>query len=156
MPGLTKDPKLVVYDLLVAGWNPANTSGITPRFHTGNFNHSWKAPQVTVTDASEFPSGGGETGFRAIDSAGKGVKTMIGTVVVGCYSHDNDGSNQNPRKLSYEMSEEVKRIIKVNMLPGGDMQVLSWLGRLELVDPDVEDVLFWYDNTVSYIYIDRV
>lgn len=158
MPGLTEDPILTIRDLLIANWNPANTSGLTPRIHTGSFNHSWAEPQVAILDPSEFPAGGGQTGFRGIESTtGNGVKFMIGNVTVGGYSHDEDNSGTNPRILRFEISEEIKRIIKDNLYPvGGDLCWLSWTGRASRTDPDAEPVLFWYDTFISYMYIDRV
>lgn len=158
MPGLSEDPILTLQNLLVDNWNPANTSSITPRIHTGSFNHSWAQAQVAILDPTEFPTGGGETGFRGIESTtGNGVKFMIGRVTVGCYSHDDDNSGQNPRKLRFEMSEEIKRIIKANLyLVGTDLCWVSWLGRASRVDPDAQPTLFWYDNTINYMYIDRV
>lgn len=159
MPTLPKDPILTVYDFLVAGWNSANTSGVTPKIHTGWFNVNWKTPQVTVTDLREFPVSGGVTGFRSIDSLGNGAKLMIGNMTVGVWSHVDDNSNINPKQLTFEMSEEVKRIVKANMLPNigtTGLQWLSWIGRRRVVDTSEEPILFRYENTVSCMYEDRV
>lgn len=159
MPELVKDPILTVRDALVAGWNPANTSGVTPKIHSGWFNQNWKQAQVTVTDLREFPSGGGSTGFRAIDSLGNGVKLMLGTMTVAVWAHDGDQTGINPLQLSFEMSEEVKRIIKANMIPDlgtTGLNWLSWLGRRRVVDTSAEPITFRYENTVSLMYEDRV
>lgn len=158
---LTADPKLTIRDLLIAQWVPGNTSyASVPRIHTGWINMSWDEPQITVTDPLEFPSGGGETGFRGINSgSGLGSKAMLGNVTVGCWSYrDEESANAaistvNPKVITFEMAEEVRRIIGNNLLTaGGGLEWVSWTSKTERVDQRADPVLFRYDNEVRYYY----
>lgn len=164
MPELSEDYILTVRDLIINNWNSTNVSSLpigttsgTIRVHTGWFNHSWNQPQIGVVNPTEFPLSGGTTGFIATDAGGAGgVKFMIADMNVACWAHNEDNTNINPLLLRFQMSEEVKRIIKNNTFPGNDIEWLSWLGRTGFVDTDAEPVLFRYDNQVRLMYCDRV
>lgn len=160
-----KDPKLVIRDLLDNNWDTTNTSIDSlspnkPRIHTGWFNGAegwYDIPQISVTNADENPLGGGETGFSFIvpDGSGPG-KSMLGNVDVVCWAHQDMYDGVNAKTLTYEFSEEVKRIIKANLFPSDpDIEWLSWAGRVERVDVDAEPPLFRYDCEVRYFYFDR-
>lgn len=162
---LNKDPKLVIRDLLDDNWDPSNTSidGKTPdkpRIHTGWFNGSpgWgDKPQISLTNAVESPLGGGTTGFNFTKPDGSGPgKTMLGSVDVVCWAHQDMYEGVNAKTLTFEFSEECKRIIKNNLFPSSvDVEWLSWIGRVERVDVDANPTLFRYDCEIDYLYFDR-
>lgn len=157
MSGLPQDPKITILNLFEDNWDNTNTSlASDPVFNTGWVNRAIQTPQVTILEPQEVPSSGGTTGFRAIDPTGAGpIKSMLGRILVICWS-DREMSSVNPKKLTWEMSEEVKRITKANLLSiGNGLEWVSWMGREERVDAGMEPPLFRYDNELNYYYFDR-
>lgn len=162
--GLNKGPKVVIRDLLRNQWDETNTSidgknTSKPRIHTGWFNgaQGWgDIPQVTITNKNENPIGGSTTGFNAIKPDGSGpVKTMIGTVRVVCWAHQDMYDDVNAKMLTFEFSEEVKRVIKANLFPSDpSIEWLSFIGPVDRVDVDADPVLFRQDCEVRYMYFD--
>jgi len=155
-----KDPKVAIRDLLVANWDTANTIlDSVPSIHTGWFNgQRLNTPQVTVTDPNENILDGGNTGFSAIGggSTGGRVKFIIGNLTVGTWAHQRMIDGVNAKALSFDLSEEVRRIINVHIHDAEDMEWVSWDGRSERINPTEDPVLFRYDTLVTYFRIDRV
>jgi hypothetical protein len=153
------DPKVKIHNLLTANWNESNTSGVTPRIHMGWYNPAWEAiPQVTITAPIYTARGGGETGVSAIAGDGDSVRVMIVTMMISCWAHHNmsesDGTNitVNPRQLTYEMANEIKRIIETNMFTDSELDWVNWIDMVEQVELRIKPILFRYDNTVRLLY----
>lgn len=153
------DPKLKIYNLLVANWNPTNTSTITPKIHMGWYNTGWESiPQITVTTPIYSVFGGGTTGVSAITGSGGLVRHMQVTMMVSCWAHhkmeETDGTpiSVNPRQLTYEFSNEVRRIMETNMFTDAELDWLNWLDMTEMVDNKIKPTLFRYTNTVRLMW----
>lgn len=153
-----QDPVITVEELLADNWNAGNTSiGYDPDIHTGWHSDDADSPQVTVTNPEESPLGGGETGFSAMDGAGGGaVQELSGTVNVDCWSDRDVEGGVNPKKLTYEFTEEVKRIVDANRLTATDLRLIAYLGRA-FVPPGSEEhpPAFRYNCPINYLYESR-
>ncbi len=150
---LADDPKEDIKDLLKNNWDNTNTSiSEDPRFHTGWWNGSYSGQaQVTVSDPDENVLAGGQTGFTGMSNDGAGTKIMTGNVDVNTWAH-HDMYSVNAKQLSFEMSEEVKRIIGDNTFGISYLDYISWAGRVEIVDTDAPNTLFRYENEIRYGY----
>lgn len=150
-----KDPKLSVLDLLTDNWDNTNTSlSYDPDIHTGWHNPESSNPEVTVSSARESPTAGG-TGFSAIDPSGAGgVQEMDGIIAADCWS-DREVSSVNPKTVIFELTEEVKRIIKANTFNATDLRYVVWRGRREIPPANEPDPTFHYATRIWYQYEER-
>lgn len=150
---LPDDPKEDIKDIILNNWDNTNTSiSEDPRVHTGWWNKSWDdQAQISVSDPDENVFGGGQTGFSAMTGSGQGMKIMTGSVRVNCWAH-HDMYDVNAKQLSFEMSEEVKRIIGDNIFGISYLDYISWTGRTEIVNADAPTTLFRYENIIQYQY----
>jgi len=153
------DPKVKIYNVLVANWAPANTSNVTPKIHMGHYNTAWEArPQITIVGPRYDVLRGGSTGITAFNGAGASVRVTEVEMFVSCWAHhemkDNNGAaiGVNPRQLTYEMSHEVKRILESNMFTDSELDWMNWTGMVEGVEMKIKPVLFRYTNTVRLMY----
>lgn len=152
-----KDPKLTVVDLLEADWDNSNTEiGYDPDMHTGWHNPESTKPEVTVSSLEdESPTAGG-TGFSAIDPTGAGpIMELDGTILIGCFS-DREVADVNPKTVTFNLTEEVKRILKNHLLDATDLRYLVYHGRRE-VPPDTDEPTPTFQYTVRawYQYAER-
>lgn len=154
---MVQDPQLTIQNLLDNNWNTANTSiSSKPEVFTGWRRAEATKPQVTVSTPDEGPLGGASTPFRGIDPSGAGpVQDINGFVDVNCWSDREVESSVNPKKLTYEFSEEVKRIVKANTLSATDLDFIGYDGRSFLVDPEANPTVFRYQVTIQYGYQNR-
>ena len=149
------DPKVTITSLLKTNWSGSNTSGVTPTFSTGWFDEKAQHPMVTITNESEATTGGGNTGYFGIDGAGGTAhQQIVGSVDVNVWSTRDDSSSVNPKQLTFEMSEEVKRIVRANYLSATDLDFISWGGRLERVDTNQSPTSYRYLCQVTYGYLE--
>lgn len=153
------DPKLKVYNLLTSNWNIANTSNVLPKIHMGWYNAAWQPrPQVTIVMPSYIVRRGGDTGVSAIGPGGTNVRVMQVQMAVGGWAHhdakDQNGADitVNPRQLSYEFANEIRRIIEANLDTDPELDWISWIDMSENVEMRVKPVLFRYDNTIRMLY----
>lgn len=153
---MVQDPTLTIRDLLDDNWNTSNTSvSYKPAIHTGWIDTTANQPQITVTSATESASGR-ETPFSGIDPSGAGpIQTIVGTLKVNCWSNREAEGRVNPKKLTYEFSEEVKRILKANVTGATDLRYIGYMGRTLRVEEESESVWFRYDISVWYVYCER-
>lgn len=152
---LTQDPKITIRQLLTTGWNSANVSNVTPKVHTGWFRDDWMdEAQVCITGPFENPLSGGATGFYGFrgDGSPGGVRLTIGDMVVSVWAHYELPYAINPKQLTFEMSEEVKRIIDANTITISDFEWLTWLSKSEIVDNSLTPTLFRYNCMIRYMY----
>lgn len=151
-----KDPKMTVHDLIDSDWDNTNTSiNYDPDIHTGWHNPESTDPEVTISSAEETPTAGG-TGFSAIDPTGAGpVMELDGVVSVDCWS-DREVADPNPKTLTFEFTEEVKRILKNHLLDAQDLRFLVYHGRRE-IPPESDDPTptFHYAVRAWYQYEER-
>lgn len=148
-----EDPKLTIKDLIKDGWNAANVSSVTPSFSTGWFDRKATHPQITVTNPDEMPVRGGETGYSGIKADGSGpTQTRVGGLLVNCWAHRDDGSGVNPKQLTWEMSEEVERIILANFNQATDLDGISFGDRIERIDDSVSPAVYRYECTIIFWY----
>ena len=104
-------PKIAAKLVLEKDWDASNTSlSDAPSIHTGRYDQGSENPQVTLTRVDENVQGGGETGVSGIDGRGGLVQDNIGMVQVDCWS-DRAASEANPKKLTREFAEEVRRVL---------------------------------------------
>lgn len=147
-----QDPVLTIQDLLSNNWDNSNTSiSYDPNIHTGWVDTEANNPQVTVSTPTETARGG-PAPFTGIDPSGAGpIQEFTGFVQVDCWSN-REWESTNPKKLTFEFSEEVKRIVKDNVLSATDLRYIGWSGRRFVVDPEMEKTLFRYTCEVDYLY----
>lgn len=152
-----KDPVLAVKDLIKTNWSKANTSiSYDPSIHTGWHDKEANTPQVTVSHPDEGVIHGGDTGFTGFDPDGSGpTQDINGMMQVNCWSSREVEVDVNPKKLTFEFSEEVKRIIKANTLTVTDLRFVSYDGRRSMVEPRAEPAVFRYRVRVRYGYEER-
>lgn len=153
-----QDPVITIQDLLSNNWKNANTSiSYDPDIHTGWHQEEADTPQVTVTNPEESPIDGGRTGYSAIDGSGAGpVQELGGSVNVDCWSDRESESGVNPKKLTFEFTEEIKRIVKGDITTATDLRVINYGGRRFVPpDPSENPPVFHYNVPVGYIYEER-
>lgn len=153
-----KDPKMTVLDLVENGWDTSNTDiGYEPDFHTGWHNPEATEPEVTVSALNDETPGIGGTGFTGIDPSGAGgIQHPEGIVSIDCWSDREVEDDVNPKTVTFNFSEEVKRIIKNNTLSATDLTYLVYNGRDE-VPPDGDEATptFHYQVRAWYQYEER-
>ena len=127
MPIPTADPKVLLKDLIKNNWNAANTSGVTPDFHTGWHNPHSKSEQITFTGKHETFEG--RSGYGAIEGGGGGpVQIVDGKVFVNLWATRDEGAGgANPKKLVYQFEREVRRILLANF---GSVDTLDYVSIL--------------------------
>jgi hypothetical protein len=110
--------------------------------------------QVCITGPFENPLSGGATGFYGFrgDGSPGGVRLTIGDMVVSVWAHYELPYAINPKQLTFEMSEEVKRIIDANTITISDFEWLTWLSKSEIVDNSLTPTLFRYNCMIRYMY----
>lgn len=147
------DPILTIKDLLKDNWNPANTSSVTPTFSTGWWDESNTSPQVTITNPDDIARG--TTGYTGIKSDGSGpTQEYDGEVDVGCWAvRDEDGHNVNPKKLTYEFKEEIRRILMANAQGAGSLNRIALMRDTLVVDQEATPTLYHRVCEVGYGYI---
>lgn len=143
-----QDPKISIKDLIDNNWDTSNTSiSSKPTITTGWWDNSNENPMVTISGAEESPIGGGTTGFSGIEP----TKELEGSLQVDCWS-DRNATTVNPKKLTFEFSDEVKRIIDENHDQATDLRYVTFLGRQERPDASETPTLYRYICTVGYDY----
>lgn len=162
------DPRQLVKILLEEEFNTANLVGsFTPVYSTGWFNEVGK-PIVTVSNPEESPVNGGDTGFTYSKSDGTGgAADVAGTVQVNCWAHRGHTS-ENPKQVTWDLSEEVKRIANDTSQPanhsftsskvsGDNLGYLSWFDRDAFVEErdDEDEPLFRFRCLVGYGYLNK-
>lgn len=95
--------------------------------------------------------------MTAIGAGGQNVRLIFVDVSIGCWAHHEmvDGGSPisvNPRQLTYEMANEVKRIMEANMFTDSELDWLTWDGMNEDVDTRIKPVVFSYMNNVRLAY----
>ena len=125
----------------------------------GYYNTAWEAqPQVTIVNPMYSVLRGGSTGITAINGSGGLVRVVEAELLVSCWAHheckDDNGAKipVNPRQLTYEMSNELKRIMESNLTSDPELDWMNWTGMVEGVEIKVKPVLFRYTNTVRLMY----
>ena len=153
---MVQDPTLTIKQLLEDNWIISNTSiNYVPSIHTGWIDTSANQPQITITSADETAVGD-MTPFSGMRGDGGGpTQTMIGNVMVSCWSNREAEKVVNPKKLIYEFSEEVRRILKANVTNATDLQYIGYMGRRMIVEEESESVWFRYMIPVWYVYHER-
>ncbi len=115
MPVPTVEPKVSIMDLIRDKWKVSNVVGrVEPDFHTGWWNPHSGSPQVTFTGEDE--SYAGASGYGAIEGGGGGpVQIINGVLFANCWAYRDEGAGGvNPKKLVYDMAEEIRRIVLAN------------------------------------------
>lgn len=140
MPETITDPKLVVRDLLRAGWDNTNVPiALTQTdLHVGWYNDGLGFPQVTVSNRDENVSGGGATGFSAIAGDGSGgIQDRTGTVLVTAFAGSREDYNERglEQLQASDMGDEISRIVGENNSPG-EYLTLAVGPRADITDTD--------------------
>lgn len=157
------DPKVKIQTLLEDNWDAANTQLQTPKIHTGWYNASWgTTPQVTVTNPIYSVMNGGETGVTAIGPGGTKVRLMECDLHVDVWAHAEmktpagvrfkDGTGINAKALTYDMSNEVQRLVEGNLLVDSELEWMNWQSKQEFVDTRIQPVVFRYSNLVRLVW----
>lgn len=77
-------------------------------------------------------------------------------MAVDCWSDRDVESSVNPKKLTYEFTEEIKRIVMANQTSATDLETLAFGGRTFVPPGDEEDPpVFHYNCPVQYLYESR-
>lgn len=159
---LSTAPELKIRTLLLDNWVPANTSNITPKIHTGWYNTAWNTtPQITITDPQDIIHLGGDTGISAFTGGGDLVRFVFTDVLVVPWAHremvDSNGStfkslSINPKQFVWEVSNEIQRIIEVNMFSDPELEFVTWLSKSRIVEDRIQPIVFRYNNNVRLAY----
>lgn len=165
---LSKDPLLIVRDLLVNNWDKSNTViDEDPSFHTGWYDYGGTDPQVTITNSDETVMDAGFTGQSAGTGGGGVAQYRTGFCLVNCWAgtyEDMEGKGSNssdisPKDASYDMSKEVHRIMQANGSgttdSNGNQQFHSLAASdvRRVVEDEVDPAVFRYEVTVNYTYL---
>lgn len=152
------DPKTSIKNLLKDNWVASHTSAVTPHVHTGWYDSKSNLIQVTITNPSEGPVDGGQTGYFGLSASGTPAQEWVGYVVFNCWvtkpAISALGLTVNPKKLAFEIREEAKRIVKANYEEISDLQWISWRGGDEVVDDSQSPVVFRWVGEIGYGYLD--
>lgn len=152
------DPVLLVRDLLRNNWDASNTAlSSAPKIHTGWYDDSSESPQVTVTNPDEGALGGGDTGYVATQGDGGGpVQERDGVLLVNGWAGSRETTSQNPKKVAFDLREEIGRIIGANYSGVDHLNRLAVGTTRQLVDDDRTPAVYRYEVTVSYGYRRRL
>lgn len=145
---ITREPKMTVQKVLGANWDATATDyDGTPSIHTGRYERGNSAvPSIALFDFNESPADGGQTGYHAIDAAsGRGSQLITGRgtaqIVAGSWDdlkgEGANGSNINPKKLSWDMYDHARNLLIDNQQAGG----------LRFLSPErVREQVAYYDD----------
>lgn len=149
-------PKISIKNLIKAGWDKSNTSGLTPSFSTGWYDMKAATPQITFTDPVEVAASTGKTGFLGIVTGGKPSQYWDGTVAVNLWVTREAlaTAGVNPKAFIFAMRAEVKRILQAGYNSISDLDFVSWLGGFEQVDATEKPVVYRFVGEVAYAYMD--
>lgn len=164
---LDEDPQLIVRNLLIDEWEKDNTVlAMDPKFQTGWYDHGIADPQISITNAEEGVLRGGVSGQTAGTGAGGVVQYRTGQMLVNCWAgtyEDMQGKGENgddvsPKASSYDMANEVHRIIQSNGSGTTDdsgskqLHSLSAVDTRRMVDDSRDPAVFRYEVVVQYTY----
>lgn len=164
---LDEDPIIIVRNLLINNWNSNNTVlADDPKIHTGWYDFGSSDPQVTVTDTEEGVMDGGVTGHTAGTGNGGVVQYRVGQMLVNCWAgtyedmegQGANGSDVSPKAASYDMANEVHRIMQENASgttdDSGNKQLhsLSTTDAQRMADDNRDPTIFRYQTIVEYTY----
>lgn len=79
---------------------------------------------------------------------------MLGEMTVGVWAHHDLPYSVNPKQLTFEMSEEVKRILDANVTSVSDFEWMTYVGKFPVVDSNTTPTLFRYNCSIRYMYRD--
>lgn len=93
----------LVLNLLESNWTSGNTFGLVPDISFGWWNDDKGQPQVLIQSPDEGPTGGGTTGYSAIDpSGGSPIQTVDGVISIHCFARSRDlGSASTDHAAQY-------------------------------------------------------
>lgn len=151
---VSTDPQITVVNLLKDNWDNSNTTDAStdPAINTGWWNEPPDDFQVGVTNKDE--SAQGDTGYSGIDPTGSGpIKEMDGLLLTTCWVKYDTDAFTNPKRLRFEMGEEVQRIIG-NNTTGKDSidRYISVDGPQETVLQDTSPTVLGHQFTITYGY----
>lgn len=161
------DPLQVMCDLLDDNWTAANTSSITPRFSTGDWDHGREGgPGVFVWDHDEVPidTGASTYAFMAGDGSGPG-QLRLGQVWVACTAYrwnKKTGTPPawaaiNPKAMCWQLVRECMRIVHARFIAAdpalADYQSVG-CGQVALAVKDGPPALFSRQFPVVYTRIE--
>lgn len=115
------DPMKTFCDLFDANWVAGNTSRITPRFSTGDWDHGRKGgPGVFVFDHDEVPIATGPSTYAFMRGDGSGPGQLrLGQVWVACTAYrwprkagtPPAWASVNPKEMAWQLVRECMRIV---------------------------------------------
>lgn len=151
MPIPASEPKVLILALIKDNWIAANIAGtLTPAFHTGWWNPKSIGPQVTFTGGDEAYQG--DSGYGAIGAAGP-VQIVNGQISANCWASRSEGvaGSQNPKLITYDMANEIRRIVLANAVLVTDLEYVSIITVNEIPpETDVSPLTFRKNVTVGY------
>lgn len=150
------DPKVSIKNLIKDNWDADNVSGITPVTHLGWYDTRSNMPQITITDTSEVVEAGGVSGYTGMTSGGTPAQLWVGSMSVNCWTTREATKDEgvNPKRLIFEMREEIKRIVKAKYDDATDLFYIAWKGGMEMVDTGQSPVVYRWIGEVGYAYLD--
>lgn len=146
--------------LFISEWNPASTDyGQVPAIRGGWLeDDDFDTPSVRILGSTDVPLGGGDTGFTGMRGDGRPMTRFSGDQPVMCVTHalmhDLGG---NPKAVSKQMKNEVRRIVSKNYLePFEGIHLMSFFSSSELTDNTRRPIWFRNDCLVRYIFDHRL
>lgn len=156
---LSEPPEIKVKDLVKNNWDKTNiTSEITPDFKTESpdFNDII-SDSIYFHNPTENSTGGGDTGYSSLNqSGGAPTQRSIGTVQADCLSRrKKDVSSVNPKQVIFDISEEVKRIIRNKFDQDSEIDFFTFLNKDRKINTDVKPTIYRYKCEIRYHYIEQ-
>lgn len=112
----------------------ATVLGRAPAIHTGKYERGdGDIPAITITDGTEGPINGGNTGYTGLDGGGKGgMQRLGGARTIDCVAGSYDdlkgagpnGDNLNPKQLRQQMYDHAAQLMVDHQLDT-DLMTLS-------------------------------
>jgi len=149
-------PAITIRNLLKNNWESSNTSNSTPKIHTGWWSESSKKHQLTITNPEESEATGSETGYSGIGPDGPN-KFFSGIIYSNVWATreqtEKFTSIENPKQLTWLISEEIDRILtEYYDNPGGDLDIVGLVDRNRRVDPEKDPTVYRFECVIGYVY----
>lgn len=137
-------------------WNSSNTANSTPKIHTGWWSAKSKKHQFTLTNPEESEATGSETGYTGIGPDGPN-KFFSGIIYGNVWATRKQTKEfttiENPKQLTWLMSEEIDRILTEHYdNPGGDLDIVGLVDRNRRVDPEKDPTVYRIECVIGYTY----
>lgn len=156
---LSKAPIRLVKDLIENNWDEENiTNEIVPLFTAQQGEFEDPVRHMIVFDSvNEVTLDQGTTGYISMNQGDSApTQIFVSTLQAECSSRrfkDNEGPN--PMQVSFDMSKEVKRIVRNNFDSESEINYFTFINRERTINIDFDPPLYKYICEIRYSYIEQ-